>query len=316
MILLPRERNNIENTYEIVSNVNISLKYQLKKIKRISELIEIELDKPRNTWYINSVDFDYNIDFLINGFSTLIEYYHTWVLQQYIGLIKPECKISYKAIDKNNVELIEQLIKKYKVGITNCPELYSFDFYEKCKSKYMSAMTPFFIGKNHEIFVLNNYIKHNHMARSYAPLSILDNEHFSFPYLYIDDNQGRLLNRSLFRHLLDLSVDDVINGLDSEFYGPYVSNSEVTTYKMGGLYIIVINGLEYVKGCTSIGISIESMLETIKYACVDILDVMLEEQRCSGITAGTNIDHFTMLKSSFMERKAKTLSNVNNKNDS
>ncbi|MCX9106186.1 hypothetical protein [Aeromonas veronii] len=316
MILSPRERSNIENTFEIVCNANLSLEYQLEKIKRISELIEAELDKPRDTWYVNSVDFDYNIDFLINGFSTLIEYYHTWVLQQCIGLIKPECKIKYEAIDKNKIELIQKLMKKYKVGITNCPELYRFNFYEKCKSKYMSAMTPFFIGKNHEIFVLNNYIKHNHMARSYAPLSILDNEHFSFPYLYIDNNRGRLLNRSLFRHLLDLSVDDVINGFDSDFYGSYVSNSEVTTYKMGGLDIVVINGLEYVKGGTSIGISIESMLETIKHACVDILDMMLEEQHCSGITAGTNIDHFTMLKSSFMERKAKTLSNVINKNDS
>ncbi|MCG3727893.1 hypothetical protein [Vibrio cincinnatiensis] len=95
MILSPRERINIENTYAIVSNVNISLQYQIKKIKRISEAIETELDKPRDTWYVNSVDFDYNIDFLINGFSTLIEYYHTWVLQQCIGLINPECKISY-----------------------------------------------------------------------------------------------------------------------------------------------------------------------------------------------------------------------------
>lgn len=314
MILSPIERINIENTYEIVSNVNLSLEYQIKKIKRISEVIETELDKPRDTWYMNSIDFDYNIDFLINGFSTLIEYYHTWVLQQYIGLIKPGCKISYKAIGKDDVELIEKFMKKYNVGITNCPDLYSFNFYEQCKSKYISAMSQFFIGKNHEIFVLNNYIKHNHMMRSYAPLSILDNEHFSFPYLYIDNNRGHLLNRSLFSHLLDLSVDDVINGFDSEFYGSHVS-SEVTAYKMGGLDIVVINGLEYVKGGRTIGISIESMLETIKYACVGILDVMLEEQRYSGITAGTEIDLFTMLKSSFMERKAKTLDNAINKND-
>ncbi|MCU8005729.1 hypothetical protein [Shewanella sp. SM96] len=312
MILSPIERNNIENTYEIVSNVNLSLECQIKKIKILSEVIETELDKPRDTWYVNSID--HNIDFLINGFSTLIEYYHTWVLQKYIGLIKPDCKISYKAIGKDDVELIGKLMEKYNVGITNCPDLYSFNFYEKCKSKYISAMSQFFIGKNHEIFVLNNYIKHNHMMRSYAPLSILDNEHFSFPYLYIDNNRGHLLNRSLFRHLIDLSVDDVINGFDYEFYGSYVS-SDVTAYKMGGLDIIVINGLEYVKGGRTIGISIESMLETIKYACVGILDVMLEERRYSGITAGTEIDLFTMLKSSFMERKAKTLDNAINKND-
>ncbi|HFQ4956194.1 TPA: hypothetical protein ACGUP3_004371 [Vibrio vulnificus] len=316
MILLPRERINIDNTLEIVSNAHLSLQYQIKKIKRISEVIETELDKPRETWYMNSSDFDYNIDFLINGFSTLIEYYHTWVLQQCIGLIKPDCKISYKAIDKNDVESIEKLMKKYKVGVTNCPDLYSFNFYEECKSKYISAMSQFFIGKNHEIFVLNNYIKHNHMTRNYAPLSILDNERFSFPYLYIDDNRGHLLNRSLFRDLLDLSVDEVINGFNSKFYGSHVSSSEVTTYKMGGLDIIVINGIEYVKSGTSIGISIESMLETIKYACVGILDVMLDEQHCSGVTGGTDIDHFTMLKSSFMARKAKTLDNAINKNDS
>ncbi|EJG1806126.1 TPA: hypothetical protein ACN32H_004592 [Vibrio parahaemolyticus] len=315
MILSPRERHNIKYTYEVVASVNLSLQYQIEKIKHICERVETELDNPRNTWYINSVDFDYNIDFLINGFSTLIEYYHAWVIQQYIGLINPELKISYKAIKKNDIKSIEKLMKDYKIGVTKFPEFYRFNFYDECKSKYISAMEPFFIGKNHEIFVLNNYIKHNHMMRSYAPLSSLGKDDFSFPYLYIDEDRGHLLNNSLLSHLLKLPVEEVSNGVGSEYYNDYVSNSEVQTYKMGCSDIIVINRLEYFKSSSSIGLSIESILETIKHACVDILNVMLEEKGNSGIVGGTDIDKFSSLKQSFMNRKAKTIHNVINKND-
>lgn len=310
MILCLRERNNIKNTDKIVSNVNLSLEYQIKKIRDLCEKIEFELDKPRKTWYINSTDFEYNVDFLINSFSVLIEYYHSWVIQQRIGLSEPNIKINYNAIKKGDYDSADKVLKKYRVGRTDRPDLYDFDLYEKCKFRYLSDMSFFFIGKNHEIFVLNNYIKHNHMMRSYAPLSILGNKKFSFPYLYIDDYRGNLLNQSLLRYLLNHTLDEIKDSLDDEYYKNYVIESSAESYSLGGLHIIVINGLEYIKSSGSIGLSIESLLESIKLASIDILNVMIDELASNYIISGTDMDAFSTLKNDFKTRKAKTIRNL------
>lgn len=310
MILSYNERKEVENFYRISTDVHLSLKYQLKKMKNLCEKVEVELDTPRDTYYITSNEFDYNVDFLINGFSTLIEYYHTWVIQKLIGLAKPNIKISYKAIKKGDDKSIDDVLKKYGVGVTDKPELYNFDFYEECKTKYLSAMNFLFVGKCHEIFVLNNYIKHNHMMRGYAPLTILDGKGFSFPYLYIDGGRGELLNRSLLRYLLNHPLDEFIDNVDDEYYKDYVSSNSNVSYTMGGIDIVVVNGLEYVRGGNSIGLSIESILETISLASVNILNVMTSELLDEGITGGTDTDDFTALKNSFSARKAKTIHNL------
>ena len=168
MILSLIERNR----YEIVLAIESSLKYQIQKIRDLCKKVEFELDEPRKSWYINSTDFEHNVDFLINSFSVLIEYYHSWVIQQRIGLSKPDIKIEYKAIEKNNNDLVDTVLEKYKVGKTDRPELYDFDLYEKCKMRYLSDMSFFFIGKNHEVFVLNNYIKHNSMMKGSVQNSV------------------------------------------------------------------------------------------------------------------------------------------------
>lgn len=310
MILSYHERNKIENFYAIGADVHLSLQYQLKKMKNLCEKVEIEIDKPRDTYYIASNEFEYNVDFLINGFSTLIEYYHTWVIQKSIGLANPNVKISYKAIKKDDDKSIDNVLKKYGVGKTEQPELYKFDFYEKCKSKYLSAMNFLFVGKCHEIFVLNNYIKHNHMMRGYAPLTILDGKGFSFPYLFIDNMRGNLLNRSLLRYLLNHPLAEVVDNIDDEYYKNYLSDNSSANYTMGGMEIIVVNGLEYVKSSNSIGLSIESILETISLASIDILNVMINELVSEGITGGTDTNTFLALKNSFKARKAKTINNL------
>ena len=76
MILSLIERNR----YEIVLAIESSLKYQIQKIRDLCKKVEFELDEPRKSWYINSTDFEHNVDFLINSFSVLIEYYHSWVV--------------------------------------------------------------------------------------------------------------------------------------------------------------------------------------------------------------------------------------------
>ena len=67
---------------------------------------------PRENWYISSIDFQYNVDFLINNFSVLIEYYHSWVIQYRIGLSKPNIKIEYKAIKYKDRKSIEEVLRK------------------------------------------------------------------------------------------------------------------------------------------------------------------------------------------------------------
>lgn len=310
MILCLRERNDIKNTYEIVCNIESSLVYQIKKIRDLCKKVEFELDKPRKTWYVNSTDFEYNVDFLINSFSVLIEYYHSWVIQQRIGLSEPNIKINYNAIKKGDYDSVDKVFKKYRVGRTDKPELYDFDLYKECKSKYLSDMSFFFIGKNHEIFVLNNYIKHNQMMKGYAPRAILEKEEFSFAYLYIDDYRGNLLNPSLLRYLLNHTLDEIKDSLDDEYYKNYVIESIAESYSLLNLDVIVINGLEYVKSNDSIGLTIESLLESIKLASIDILNVMIDELDCEGITGGTDMYNFLTLKNDFKTRNPKTISNL------
>ncbi len=310
MILSYNERGKIENFYEIGADVDLSLQYQLKKMKNLCEKIEIVLDRPREHHFISSDEFEYNVDFLINGFSTLIEYYHTWVIQKSIGLVNPNVKISYKAIKKDDEKSIDDVLKKYGVGKTEKPNLYDFNFYEKCKSKYLSAMNFLFVGKCHEIFVLNNYIKHNHMMSGYAPRAILDGKDFSIPYIFIDNTRGDLLNWSLLRYLLNLPLAEVVDNIDDEYYKKYLSDNKAVNYTMKGLKIIVVNGLEYVKSNNSIGLSIESILETISLASIDILNEMIDELVSEGVTTGTDMNNFSDLKNSFEARKAKTIHNL------
>lgn len=310
MILSLIERALIKNTYDIVCNIELSLTYQIKKIRDLCVKIEFELDKPRDTWYINSTDFEHNVDFLINSFSVLIEYYHSWVIQQRIGLSKPDIKINYEAIEKGNYDSVHKVLKKYGIGKTDRPELYDFDLYEKCKSRYLSDMSFFFIGKNHEVFVLNNYIKHNNMMRGYAPRIKVEDEKFSFAYVYIDDIHTKLLNRSLLKHLSNHNLDEIKDSFHDEYYKNYVIENNYNLYPIKGSDIIVINGLEYVKSSNSIGLTIESLLESIKLASIDILNVMIDE----GITDGTDIDNFSTLINNFKAREAKTIYNLLKKN--
>ena len=312
MILSLIERNR----YEIVLAIESSLKYQIQKIRDLCKKVEFELDEPRKSWYINSTDFEHNVDFLINSFSVLIEYYHSWVVQQRIGLSKPDIKIEYKAIEKNNNDLVDTVLEKYKVGKTDRPELYDFDLYEKCKMRYLSDMSFFFIGKNHEVFVLNNYIKHNSMMRGYAPRIKVEDEEFSFAYVYIDNIHTKLLNRSLLKCLSSHNLNDIRNlndindSLNDEYYQNYVTENNCSLHKINGLDIIVINGLEYVKSSNSIGLTIESLLESIKLASIDILNVMIDELDCNAIIGSTDMNNFSTLKNDFKTRTPNTIGNL------
>jgi hypothetical protein len=306
MILNRKERLSIKNTYEIVTTVDLSLQYQLSKVKSIVEEIEIELDKSRDKYYIESTRFEYNIDFVINSFSVLIEYYHTWVIQKLIGLTNPNVRLSYKAIRKGDEKTINEILRRYSVGETSRHELYEFNFYEKSKSKYISAMRFLFVGKYHEIFVLNNYIKHNHMMRGYAPLSILEKNKFSFPYIYIDCNQNNFLNKSLLRCVMNDPSRDFINNIDDEYYKGYVNeNYPPHYYTLGGVDIVEVNGLEYVISRNSVGLSIESVLETINQASIEILDIMINDL----IGDETDKNNLCVLKEKFKARTAKTIRN-------
>ena len=146
--------------------------------------------------------------------------------------------------------------------------------------------------------------------KGYAPRAILEKEEFSFAYLYIDDYRGNLLNPSLLRYLLNHTLDEIKDSLDDEYYKNYVIESIAESYSLLNLDVIVINGLEYVKSNDSIGLTIESLLESIKLASIDILNVMIDELDCEGITGGTDMYNFLTLKNDFKTRNPKTISNL------
>ncbi|MGH2308070.1 hypothetical protein ACRCD8_09880 [Aliarcobacter sp. ERUVET-8] len=74
--------------------------------------------------------------------------------------------------------------------------------------------------------------------------------------------------------------------------------------------IIVINELEYIKSKSFVGLSIESILETIKLASIDILNVMIDDLNSQGTTDSSEMSCYLGLINKFKARKAKTINNL------
>ncbi|TOQ49612.1 hypothetical protein CGG93_25480, partial [Vibrio parahaemolyticus] len=70
----------------------LSLKYQLSKIVFFCKQLEDLLDMERNTFYIKNEEYQFYLDSVINNYSILIEYYHSWVILSAIGTIHTENK--------------------------------------------------------------------------------------------------------------------------------------------------------------------------------------------------------------------------------
>lgn len=278
MSLLPCVEN---YNHAIKVDSESSLEYQLEKVMYFSSKVDSIVVKGRDTYYIGEPEYQYNLDSLINNFSTLIEYFYSYVAYSIIGTIKLDLvKITYEyPSDKKTKDKIRKnLFNTLKIGVLEKAK--DHDFEKKCSSFFDEYSKIFFSSKYHEIYVLNNYIKHNKMLLGYAPLVNLNSKPFSFAYIRIENHNNNLINNSILKNLSKHPYDEIHHLTSSE------SNNDDKFYFfgfIGGIKLLNINGIDYIKGSDSAGITIESIMDVTKKLCLDILDV-IEKNKQGHIT--------------------------------
>ncbi|ELD1799441.1 hypothetical protein [Vibrio fluvialis] len=301
MILPPKECLRSEKLSVISVEAELSLKYQLSKIVFFCKQLEDLLDMERNTFYIKNEEYQFYLDSVINNYSILIEYYHSWVILSAIGTIHTENKISYKAIKKNELEKIDELLNSCKIG--HASEGYDATLYEKSKIKYVELMNFLFVGKYHELFVINNYLKHNKMSQGYEPKAMLGHKECSFPFIYINDCNYHLLNNSLIKIIANRDIESIESAhIENDYYDSYLSDAVKRDYGVGFLKVFDVNGLEYVKTSSFTGLSVESILELSYQLCSEIISAIK-----SNIDKGTFYDSISDLETQINQREPKTL---------
>lgn len=275
--------NNNDHT-QFKSNYEIALEYQLGKILSLTKKIEQSLDKQLHDphWYFKDKQFHYDLDSLINSLSTLTEYYHGWIIFSHIGTTEHQ-KATYKPL-KNDVYLdkeISAIFKKHSIGVLKASKIDPAIFYENCKQAFMQAYDFLFIGKFYEIYVLNNYLKHNMITMGYSPKAVIDGKQIIIPYLYIIRPNDRLLNNSVYKCLFDhvLDHDEKISNIQRDYFVDIINNTSKKICKIGGLKVLNINEIDYLIGTDTIGLSIESILEVTHDLVKNIVKVFLDSSK-------------------------------------
>ncbi|GFM85472.1 hypothetical protein PSCICO_08710 [Pseudomonas cichorii] len=270
-----------DDHYAFKASCENALEYQLKKVLHLTKKVEKGLDDQANGpyFYVTDEKFSYNLDALIHNLSILTEYYHGWVVFSYIGT-NSQGKTKYiplKKDEKLSAE-IDKIFKLNSIGVLNSPKKYRGDFYEDCKKAFLKAYDFLFIGKFYEIYVLNNYLKHNTVAMSYAPKAMLGNREISIPYVYIGKPNDRLLNTSVFKSLIDHEFDEYgkMSSIKDDYFVSIINATARPVCSLGGYKVYNINGLDYLKGGLSVGLSMESIVEVAHELVSNIARIFIE----------------------------------------
>lgn len=284
MLIPVTEILNNDTHYKFKASYECALEYQLEKVLYITKEVEKGLDQQANDprWYFADKKFSYNLEGLIHNLSILTEYYHGWVLFSHIGTTVHE-KTKYLPLKKDaklNAE-IDKIFKSASIGLLKIAQNDQGAFYESCKKAFLRAYDFLFVGKFYEIYVLNNYLKHNMVAMGYAPKATVFNRQISIPYIYIDKPNDRLLNSSVFKCLLDHELDNdgkIINAA-SDYFVNIINSTVRPVCSMGGYKVYNINGIDYLKGGLSVGLSMESIVEMAHELVSNIVEVFLESSK-------------------------------------
>ncbi|MBN7764361.1 hypothetical protein [Pectobacterium brasiliense] len=303
MLIPPNEILDNHFHYHFKAETEIALLHQIKKLCFFCKKLETILDKNRLTHYIAEEECSYYVESIINNHSTLIEYYYSWIIISLIGTISPSEKIIYKPIKEIEKEKqIEQIFKKHSIGVlvkTNTDEK---QYLDKCKNLFLEAFSFIFIGKNHEIYVLNNYLKHNRMPFDYAPKTVYEENPISVPFLYIHDECKSLLQESIIKELFNTDPKTTTDSRNQ--FREIINEKSQKLHEMGNIKIIKINDIEYVQCRSFSGITIESILKTVYSLINDIFSIQKKYQK-GEITLMQKIEKIEIL---IKERKPKTLS--------
>lgn len=301
MLIPISEISSNDDHYAFKASCENALEYQLKKVLHLTKVVEKGLDDQASSpyFYVTDEKFSYNLDALIHNLSILTEYYHGWVVFSHIGT-NSHGKTKYTPLKKDEKlsAEIDKIFKLNSIGVLSSPLKYRGDFYAECKKAFLKAYDFLFVGRFYEIYVLNNYLKHNTVVMSYAPKAMVDDREISIPYVHIGKPNDCLLNSSVFKSLIDHELNEYgkVVATKDDYFVNIINATVRPVCSVGGYKVYNINGLDYLKGGSSVGLSMESIVEMAHELVSNIVKVFIDSSKTNpglGIELNRLVDEIT-----------------------
>lgn len=306
MIIPPNEILNDALHYHFKAEADIALDYQINKTVFFCKKLEGLLDKPRKTHYLSEIESSYYLDSIINNHSTLIEYYYSWIILSLIGTSESEVKTIYRPIKEEDIDKeIIKIFKVHSIGTLKKTKGNQEEYYEKCRNVFKDAFEFLLVGECHELYVLNNYLKHNRMPFGYAPIIKINDDLISAPFLYIHNESSILLQDSIIKGIFR-SEDKKPENNHQSYFNEVIERNQEYIANIGGIKAIKVKKIEYVQSNSFSGILLESILSTT----YDLIRNIIRVQRNYDKGNMTLISKLDKIEKLIMERTPKTLSSL------
>lgn len=286
-----------------------SLEYQIGKVEWYLDRVGECLDQQQSSPFSYSIDSrsQFYFDGLIGAMSPLTEYYHAWVVFSRIGTTR-HGKVIYKPIkdDSGRNAAIDRMLKSCSVGVTSDEFESSEIILKESREEYVRACEFLWTGRFNELYVVNNYLKHNSMLFDYAPRIDTMRGVTAVPYIYVERPFDSMINESVFKYLFDNEVGVDVVPQDGDYFGRLIAGNVKEVIRRGGFRLCEIDGIEYLKVRNSVGLTIESIYRVAR----DQLDRVIDEYLS---TEGGNItltDRLRGLKRRIWLRSSTPLSEI------
>lgn len=266
MIIFDKDAVKDHKICQYRTSANMALEYQCKKVLYLMKEIDSHLEacKSGSKHYITSKEFHYHLDFLFSSFSTLMEYYYSWVIFSFVGSYKPN-KIVFRGVPEGGQkfdDLIEKLLKQHLVKQLPAERL------DEARTLLADALSIMSYGWVKEFLSVNNYMKHNSIVQTYAPKIICSDRLYTVVFLYVHSFSGDYINNSTWKRILLSEVNDSSKGdVSKDIF------EEELVLKVGDLSIVELLGIEFIQSKGFAGISIHSVMRLMSRMCRDINDI-------------------------------------------
>ncbi|HED6253332.1 TPA: hypothetical protein R5X33_001952 [Enterobacter cloacae] len=255
----------------------LAIEYQLKKIIYFSELFSKHLLNDKHPNDLEDVTY-FQLDTMIASVATLTEYYFSNIIYSVIGTVLEEPLAPHFAgfINGEYEEKKKAVFKKYKLGVlTKYKEIKQDDYQLRCEGVFDKTLKFIFDGKYDLLFDINNYIKHNNRIRGFCLKIFHDPQRYH--YIRFSTETSFMLKSCTLKDLIDADFNELIN-VDKKTYSlngiefKYIGNTN-------GVYYIENNDAVFVKTNGAAGITTNSLLKMTFDLCVDIINVIVENDR-------------------------------------
>lgn len=270
--------------YQFKASYDHALQYQLEKTLFFLKQVEVGLDEQNRDlrWYISNKELMYSLESLINSLSTLTEYYHGWIIYSHVGTVEHK-KIRYSAIrrDAHADKVIDRIFEYHLLGTLRRSTIDATAYREQCKQAFQKAYECLLIGAPYELYVLNNYMKHNMVAGEYAPKANFNAQQITVPYVHISRPNDQLLNQSVYKTLFThkLTLDGRVESEQGDYFINVINTKSRRLCTVGGLPVYSINGIDYIPGNDTVGISMESIVEVSHGLLLSIAQTFAESAK-------------------------------------